>query len=277
MKISGIIQLLATSKYREKSLFLLYNSPMTLQDIKDHFKIQSPEILPRLKELINEGLISREDSLYSITSLGKVVVRHYAPLFETVEAIERNGAFWRGHDLSPIPEDLLDRIYELAECDVVRAEAHDLFESHKEFKINVASALYFKGVAGVFISSWITQFSELAAQGVEIDIIITKSIYEKIMLEYPEQLDMFLKNGARLRVSDIPLKLAFSITDTFFSLALHCKNGPYHHQDDLESNDSYAIQWGNELFEYYKKETEEIQLPVGDQVRQGLDSMQLSI
>jgi predicted transcriptional regulator len=278
MKASGILSILVFSEYRKEILFLLREGPMTLSELKDRFGIKSPEIIPRLKEMVASGLITKKCDTYSIAPFGSVLAKHYEPLLDTIAAIESNECFWLSHDVSSIPEELLFRIKELRKCNVVKAEAHNLFDSHKEFKENVSNALYFKGVTGVFIPSWIKQFSVLASQGVEIDIIITKEIYEKIRNEYTEQLVSFLQNGARIRVSDGPLKLAFSITDQFFSMSLHCKNGAtYDHQNDLESNDLVAIKWGEDLFEYYKGKSVEIKLPANEDITQESDLLQLSI
>lgn len=219
----------------------------------------NPEIAERLNELEVANLIIRRDGKYELTWVGEAVLINFEPLLDTIKALEDNQEFWNMHDTEAIPDHLMHRIRDLKECHVVQAGASNLFESHSEFKKNVSSAIFFKGVTGVFIPSWIKQFSNLAKDGAKIDIVITREIFEKIRSEYPNELTEFLSRDARLYICNDELKLAFSITDTFFSLSLHCKNGKtYDHQHDLESDDSLAIKWGEALYGYYKNNSVEV-------------------
>ena len=122
VKSNGLLSILTFSDKRKDILFLLQDSPRTLSDIKDYFDVKSPEILPRLKEMEAANLITRQEGMYHLTSLGKVATIYYKPFLDTLSAIEINEDFWKDHDLSVIPEVLLNRIQELKECRVIRDE-----------------------------------------------------------------------------------------------------------------------------------------------------------
>ena len=79
MKSSGLLSILTFSEKRKDILFLLQESPRTLSEIKDHFDVKSPEILPRLKEMETSNMIIRQDGMYQLTSLGRVAAIYYKP------------------------------------------------------------------------------------------------------------------------------------------------------------------------------------------------------
>ena len=110
MTSSNLLSLLTASDKRKDTLFLLREKPRTLSEIKGHFDVRSPEILPRLKEMEAAKMITKQDGLYSLAPLGRVAAMYYKPLLDTLDAIESNERFWGEHDLSAIPPELLFRI-----------------------------------------------------------------------------------------------------------------------------------------------------------------------
>ncbi|MDP4228598.1 MAG: ArsR family transcriptional regulator, partial [Bacteroidota bacterium] len=145
MKSSGLLSILTFSEKRKDILFLLQENPRTLSEIKDYFDVKSPEILPRLKEMEAANMIIRQEGMYKLTSLGKVSAIYYKPFLDTLTAIETNEDFWRDHDLSAIPDTLLNRIQELKECKVMRDEHEHIYDTHKAFVENVLSSTRFIG------------------------------------------------------------------------------------------------------------------------------------
>lgn len=51
MKAKGLLSLLALSEKRRDILFMLQEEPKTLKEIRDYFKITSPEIIPQIRKL----------------------------------------------------------------------------------------------------------------------------------------------------------------------------------------------------------------------------------
>ncbi|MDD4588897.1 MAG: winged helix-turn-helix domain-containing protein [Parabacteroides sp.] len=257
MKKDGLLSLLTASEKRKDVLFLLHEKPRTLQDIKDHFDVRSPEILPRLKEMEAAKMIIKQDGLYSLAPLGRVAAMYYKPLLDTLDAIESNESFWGEHDLSAISAELLYRIRELKECSVIRAESYNICESHPEFKENVSNSLYFKGAACIFIPSWIDLFLELANRGASIEIILTDGVYNKIKCEYASELDILLKHGTHFYIYN-DLKTSFAVTDEFLSLSLNYFNGVHDTKNDMQGSDPASIKWGESLFSWYKAQAVEM-------------------
>lgn len=258
MKSSGLLSILTFSEKRKDILFLLQENPRTLSEIKDHFDVRSPEILPRLKEMEASNMIIRQEGMYHLTSLGKVSAIYYKPLLDTLTAIETNEGFWREHDLTAIPEIFLNRIQELKECRIVRDEHEHIYDTHKAFVENVLSSTRFLGFSSIFLPSHPPMFLELARRNIPISIIVTPNVFFKIKSEYSVEIEEFLKfKHAGFYVYD-NAKIAFVVTDRFLSLSLFFKNGTYDPRNDLIGFDSSSVKWGEDLFKYYKENSIEI-------------------
>lgn len=258
VKSNGLLSILTFSDKRKDILFLLKENPRTLSDIKDYFDVKSPEILPRLKEMEASNLIIRQEGLYHLTPLGKVSALYYKPFLDTLTAIETNEDFWRDHDLSAIPEALLNRIQELKECRVIRDEHEHIYDTHKAFLENVLSSNRFVGFSSIFLPGHPSMFLELAQRGIPISIIVTPNVFFKIKSEYSTEIEEFIKlEHTSFHVYD-NAKIAFVITDRFLSLSLFFKNGTYDPRNDLMGFESSSIKWGEDLFKYYKENSIEI-------------------
>lgn len=258
VKSSGLLSILTFSEKRKDILFLLQENPRTLSEIKDYFDVRSPEILPRLKEMEDANLIIRQEGMYRLTPLGKVSAIYYKPLLDTLTAIETNEIFWRDHDLSAIPEALLNRIQELKECRVVRDEQEHIYDTHKAFMQYVQSSAHFVGFSSIFLPNHPLMFLELARRNIPISIIVTPNVFFKIKSEYSAEIEEFLKlKQTSLHVYD-NAKIAFVVTDRFLSLSLFFKNGTYDPRNDLIGLDSSSIKWGEDLFKNYRENSIEI-------------------
>lgn len=64
MKSKGLLDIITFSEYRKIILFLLQNNPMSLSDIKDYFKVSTPEIQPHLKKLEEAYIITKDNNIY---------------------------------------------------------------------------------------------------------------------------------------------------------------------------------------------------------------------
>jgi len=256
-KNDGYLPHLTFSEKRKEILFLLQESPKTHSDIKDHFDVTSPEIAPRIREMGEKGLIKKEERTYQLTEIGTLLAKQLKPLLDTVQALDNAAEFWTDHDLSVIPGGLLDRIGDLKESMVISDDRGHIYDSHKTFTDNVLKSKRFVGVTSIYLAPWIKMFLEMARKGIEISIIVTEGVYEKIIEDHPCELGEGLAHGGHMYV--IPhVNIAFAATDTFFSLSLYRKDGIYDPINDLVCFDPEAIRWGNTLFEYYKENAIEV-------------------
>ncbi len=253
MKVD-LLSLISYSEKRKNLLILLQEGPKTLSEIKSRLRVTATGMLPQIRKLEKRNLVKQVKKEYMLTELGEVITMYFTPLIKTLRVIEDNEEFWATHDLSAIPLHLLKRISELGECKLVESSLNSIYELRAEYMENIAKSNKVSGILPVYHPMHLPFFLKIAERGVDIALIYTRDVIERMQNENPEQLKRYidLKN-AKMFISSEEIKLANVTTDCFFSLSLFYKNGDYDHQRDLYSYEPSAIKWGSELFEYYLK------------------------
>lgn len=84
--------------------------------------------------------LSRKKKVYSLSEIGKVIVENLAPFLNTIEVFEVNEDYWKTHDLTSVPDFLLDRIDELGHCELLEPDVEHMLETPKAFIENIASS-----------------------------------------------------------------------------------------------------------------------------------------
>lgn len=253
VKSKGLLSILTFSEKRKDILFLLEEKPCTLSDIKDYFGVSSPEISPRIKEMLSYNLIERTDKNYQITPIGRAIITYYRPFLDLIDTLEKNESFWQGHYLGDIPQALLNELSDLKDCDVVSGGIENIFESHKTFTENISRSSYLKGVSSIFIPTYPEFVVGMAEKNVPASLILTEKVFSKVRDEHREKLEFYLSSPyTELFVID-DIKIAFVVTDIFFSMSLFFTPDSYDPKDDLVGYDNAALKWGNDLFEHYKE------------------------
>ncbi len=259
MKAKGLLSLLAFSEKRSGILLMLQEEPKTLKELRDHFKITSPEIIPQIRKLEKENLIFQDGKKYVLTDVGEVVTTSFGHLFNTLKIFENNMEFWREHNISGIPQEFRMRFYELSNYKIVISRPTEVFEPHKEFMKSLAESTTVKGVSPIFHPEYPNFFLELAKKGKDVSLIVTKDVFERIRREYSKELEKaILYENFNLMVCDENVKVAFTVTDFFLSFGLFLKNGNYDVFHDIVSFDNQTIKWGGDLFRYYQERSEKV-------------------
>jgi len=268
MEVKGLIDLLTFSGIRRDAFLFLRNGPSKLDEIKEHLKLSTPEIQPQLKKLESNHMIEKVGDAYILTELGEIAAHYLEMFFETTTAIDSNNNFWEKHDLSVIPKKCLFNIKKLRSCSVATTKNYKIGESHPDFIKNVHGANKIKGVTSVINPSWIGVFTTAASRNIQLEIVMTIDVYDEILMEYPEKLEQLLINkNSHIYICDDDIRIAFASmfgeNGPFLSLGLHNKNtGCYDNQNDLEGHDLDAMEWGEELFEYYKEMSVEVEMTI---------------
>ncbi|WP_177188042.1 helix-turn-helix transcriptional regulator [Methanolobus profundi] len=253
MKSKGLLSILTFSEKRKDILFLLEEKPCTLSDIKDYFNVSSPEISPRIKEMLACNLIAKTDKNYQITPIGRAIITHFRPFLEIIETIENNESFWEDHYLGDIPQKMLDDLRDLKDCKVLSGSIENIYESHKIFTENISRSSHLKGVSSIFIPTYPDFVVGMAERNVPTSLILTEKVFNKVRDEHRDKLEFYLKSpNTELFVVD-DVKIAFVVTDVFFSMSLFFNPEAYDPRDDLVGYDPSALKWGSDLFDHYKE------------------------
>jgi predicted transcriptional regulator len=257
---SPLHELIFLSEKRKNLLLFLKDGPKTISEIKESLNVGLVAILPQLKKLRENSLISKTGDIYSLAPLGIAIVGRMKPMIDVLNVFGSKYEYWANHAVESIPEPLRERIGELANCTF--SEPPDrtrLFEPHREFVENLIKSKKISGIASVFHPLYPSLFLGFAKNGVDVSLLATRPIYERIKEEYEDELSEFLKfENASFYVYDKKIELAYVVTDIFLSLTLPFPDGTYDHKEDVLCFDPQAIKWGEDLFAYYIKISEKI-------------------
>ncbi|MBU3967562.1 MAG: winged helix-turn-helix domain-containing protein [Euryarchaeota archaeon] len=254
-----LLKTLTFSKKREKLLLLLKDGPKTLEDIRTSLKVTSSAIIPQIRKLEGQNLVRQEYKNYVLTGTGVLIIEAFNSLVKTIEITQKYEEFWEHHDTKAIPQHLSKRIDELNDCILIESNLNKIYEPHEQFMEALPRSKNVKTISPVFHPSYPSLFLPLAEKGIDVSIILTEEVFERVKNEYTDTLQRYLTlPTARLYVSDEDIRLACGITDGIFCLSLFFKNEGYDPQRDLLSYTHSAIKWGEDLFDHFLKKSKEI-------------------
>ena len=131
-EFSGIKYIL-TSGMRSKLLLAMYGNRKNLDELRNELKKPSATILHGLKELENINLIKKVQKYYELTSNGYLLTTNMVKLIENWYAVNKSKLFWNSHDLSGIPDEILNDVYLLKNAEYVTSTTSDLSNAYNTY------------------------------------------------------------------------------------------------------------------------------------------------
>jgi len=257
---SPLLELIFLSEKRKEILLFLKDGPKTIEEIKIHLNAGLVAILPQLKKLKENFLVLKEDDTYSLSPIGISVAGKMQEMINVLNVFGYHYEYWTSHSVECIPAFLRRRIGELSNCKFSKPpDRTHLFEPHKEFVENLTKSRRINGTASIFHPLYPSLFLNFAKMGMDVSLIVTLPIYERIRGEYEAELREFLKfKNVSFYVYSKKMELSHVVTDRFLSLTLPFSDGTFDHKEDVLCFDSAALQWGEELFAYYRNLSDKI-------------------
>ncbi|MFZ2498490.1 helix-turn-helix transcriptional regulator [Methanosarcina sp.] len=257
---SPLLELIFLSEKRKDLLLFLREGPKTIEEIKIYLDAGLVAILPHIKKLRENSLVLKAGDVYSLSPLGIAVAGRMQAMVDLLNVFGNHYDYWAIHAVECIPSPLRKRIGELSNCTF--SEPPDrtrLFEPHREFVENLAKSKKIKGTASIFHPIYPSLFLTFAKMGMDVSLLVTPPVYERTKGEFEAEISEFLKfENANFYVCSKEIELSHVVTDRFLSLTLPFSDGTFDHKEDVLCFDSVALQWGEDLFEYYRNRSEKI-------------------
>lgn len=257
---SPLLELIFLSERRKDLLLFLKEGPRSITEIKESLNVDLVAILPQIKKLRESSLILKKGDIYSLSPLGIAVVCRMEQIIDVLRLFGSKYEYWSNHAIESIPYPFRSRIGELNNCTF--SEPPDrtyFFEPHREFVENLTKSKKISSVASVFHPLYPPLFLTFAKNGTKISILVTRPIYERIKEEYRAELNQFLKlENANFYVCNKKIELAYAVSDRFLSLTLPFLDSTYDPKEEVICFSPQAIQWGEDLFAYYRNISDQI-------------------
>lgn len=255
-----LLELIFLSEKRKDLLLFLKEGPKTIEEIKMHLEVGSVGILPQLKKLRENFLVTKKGNIYSLSPLGIAVVSTMQSMVDLLSVFENRYDYWANHAVDCIPAPLRKRIEELSNCTFSESlDRTRLFEPHREFIENLKKSKKISGIASIFHPMYPSLFLKFAKMGMDVSLLVTHPVYERTKEEFTAELREYIKlENASFYVCSKKIELSNVVTDRFLSLSLPFCDGSFDYKEDVMWFDPVAIQWGEDLFAYYRDISDKI-------------------
>lgn len=226
--------------------------PRTIEEIKILLDVSPTAILPQIKRLADSDLVIQKNGSYELTDMGGQVFKKVQSLVNVLILLEKDN-YWIEHDLSGIPQYLLERIGDLRDCNLVKRDPSQIFEPDTELLDFFSSSRYLMVFSSFYRPEFLPLYSKLGKLDSEVTLIFTESVLEKILHNYERKIRKFASmENTELFVCNDGVKLAeLFVSDRGMMISLFDRNGRFYH-DYMYCSEPQAMSWARELFEFYK-------------------------
>ncbi len=248
---------LATCSDLRKSIFIsLQAGKKPLSELREELGVSSTTAIHALRELEKNRLVfENEKRYYALTKIGEVIALKLSDFVDAIEVLKKHEDFWLEHDLSGIPEPLLEKIGDLNNSILLEDTPTDIFKAHATFLQILETANDVKGISPIFHPEYPAIIEKLAIRkGIEVELIFTDKVLNKTLAVAEGVLKKLLRqpNFTSLVINE-DVKIALTITDTAFNLGLFTNEGVYDYNRDLVGYDKKGLLWGRTLYKYYRQ------------------------
>lgn len=254
-----LIDVVFRSQKRRDLLLLLGEEPRTMEEIKILLDVSPTAILPQIKRLTDSDLVIQKDGTYELTDMGEQVFKKAQALVNILILLEKEN-YWVEHDLGGIPENLLNRLGDLNSCSLVETDPSQIFEPSTELLNFFSSSSSLMVFSSFYRPEFLQLYSKLGRLGFEVTLIFTESVFEKFLHNYERKIRKFVSmQNTELFICNDGVKLAeLIVSDKGMIISLFDRKGRFY-PDYMSCSEFQAINWGKELFEFYKSKAWEIE------------------
>ena len=254
LQIQENIKFLINSEIRLKILGCLYNSAASIKQIEEKTNYSYSSILDNINKLEKKNYIySIGDKfyLYNTTRLNLT----NALYFNKSAKFLRENADYLNQSLLDIEDDTIKDLSSLEGSKLIESNNIDLFKATEVFQRSLMGFKFLKGIFPYFhprhediISYWIDNECT-------VELILPDEVSEavkKFIIDYIPKSPGVKNKFVKLKPNDNNIKLAFTVSNKCFVLALYTKSGQFNRNSVLVSTNPEAITFGLKLFEHYE-------------------------
>lgn len=254
-----LIDLLFMSQKRKDLLILLRDGGKTIEEIVDTLNVTPTGMLPQIKKLKEEFLIIQDDKEYRLTHLAEILVEKMKPLLDILEVIEEHKNFWQERDLSDLSPEFLERLNELKPYSLVKPDPDKIFETSPVFLKNIEKSKRILSLSSIFHPAFPEIFLRIEGEDIEITLIVTERIYERLKKDFGEELKLYIaRKNRQLFVCTDELKIAMLTKTEHFMMADFLTWKGAYDQESIVAFEPASLKWAEELILHYKNQAQEL-------------------
>jgi len=239
------------------TLLLLHDGPKEMTTLMEYLDTTRQALLPQMKILNEKHLIRRTDDSYQLTTLGRLIVDRMLPLTKIATILDCEWDYLGTHYLDFIPQDLLKRLDELGSCYINETPFAQLFNVNEEIVRLAKEHKFYYSITSFVYPNFMEIYSELISEGVDISIIISKNLFQKLTQDNYQDFETLIGNS-NVKIYLYPDSfefISFTLVNHTFQLRLLTQEGNYDSKEIVFAQGN-AHRWGEAFFEHYKAKSE---------------------
>ena len=251
-EIKDDLKFIISSDIKVKTIISLKEGQKKLGDLKKEVHTNSSTILHNLSQLESRNLIKKEFQDYSLSQTGEIASIILIDTITIFSVIKKNKDFWLNHKINGIPDHLIDKIENLDNFKITKRTIGDLTITYKESLLNS------RNIKCIFPTNGFNEFIiEMLDLNKHIELILTKKSSNELSSRL--KLNSKIDDEKNLKLYKInKLELLLIVTNDLLWLNLPSECGSYNFEEFLINENEEAVEWGNQLFNYYLNEAKEL-------------------
>jgi predicted transcriptional regulator len=252
-----LLNMILFSGRRTDILLLLKEKPRDIDMIKKSLKVDANSIQPHIKKLKDSGLVTEKNKIYRLSDIGEIIVENMQLFLSLSDVFGENTEYWTSHDLSSIPEFLLERIDELGHCELLEPDTGHLVETPEILLNSMLSSKEVLTFTAYSHPQAPLIYAELAEKGTGITLCMTENVTERLFSSHQKEAEKLSKaRNSSLFILRKPATIpSLIVTDRLVAFKLFENDGKLRDQLVLSFGER-ALCWGKELFRYCMKAAE---------------------
>ncbi|MDK2825038.1 Predicted transcriptional regulator, contains HTH domain [Methanolobus vulcani] len=250
-----LIEVIFSSEKRKSTLMLLQDGPKEIDFILKNLKTTRNALLAQIKMLEEYNLVKHIDDTYELTKIGQLIVHDMSPLLKTINALDSDMDYWGTHNTDFIPPELFERIGELGECEVVDLSLTDSYQLNSSVVKTTFLSDSFFVITSFFHPDYPRVFDEMTKKNIRLCIIVSEDVLKRIQNQHSSHFTKLL-NRDLFNLYVYQKDMQFQVlahNNHCFLLRLLNNSGNIDIKHLLTFNPS-ALEWAQEIFEYYLKD-----------------------
>lgn len=251
-----LLDVLFASEKRKGVLLLLRDGSKETEYLLKCLDTTRQALLPQMKVLQEQCLVSHYKDTYELTTIGKLIVDEMTPLLDKIEVLDKDIDYWRKHKIDFIPTHLLQNIGKLRKYKVITPPFTDIYKLNEEIlKTSPISKSHY-GIVTYYHPLFCQFLSNMISNNVNVYMIVPQPVLDGFRTEHSTQFEELMQSEL-FHFSVYPRNLSVvgvACNDYYFMMRLLKSNGEYDTKYIL-CDGKEALEWGKKLFEYYLKDS----------------------
>jgi predicted transcriptional regulator len=251
---SSLITVLLSSEKRTDLLLFLKEKPRTIEEINSGLDTNPVAVLPQLKRLKESGLVVQEDRVYSLSLLGKILVRRMESLVKAFRLLEDDYDYWSGVKPGGSPLVFFRLMEELMALVPEQSQGEDASVAYQEMAEAFCNSKQISLIVSQYDLHYPRICAENAKKGLKVSIIFTQSIFEKFAEEFKEEIDSLtiLENFKIYLLNGDYTPPSLAVTDTMVFACFSPGKSDGNENNTMVCFGEKAVHWGQETFEHFR-------------------------